>query len=78
MPEEFVALRHEATHEEMPSLGRLVRATEEALGWLWRVYWGRLDDAGVVDIGGEKGGEGLEVEVDVVKDEARKLFKKFR
>lgn len=42
MPVEFVGLRHEATHEELPALGRLVRATEEALAWLWEVYWSRL------------------------------------
>ncbi|KAK4553867.1 rRNA-processing protein las1 [Recurvomyces mirabilis] len=83
LPEEFVALRHEATHEEMPSLGRLVRATEEGLAWLWRVYWGRLDD---VDVGagagrgrgGEVVGVQADVEVEVVRDEARKLFKGFR
>lgn len=44
MKAEFVALRHEATHEELPSLRRLVKATGEALEWLWRVYWSRLDD----------------------------------
>jgi ribosomal biogenesis protein LAS1 len=44
MPAEFVALRHEATHDEMPGLKRLVDATTEALGWLWRVYWSRLEE----------------------------------
>lgn len=44
MKAEFVALRHEATHEELPSLRRLVKATGEALEWLWRVYWSRLDE----------------------------------
>lgn len=44
MKAEFVALRHEATHEELPSLRRLVKATREALEWLWRVYWSRLDE----------------------------------
>lgn len=51
MKAEFVALRHEATHEELPSLRRLVKATGEALEWLWRVYWSRL---------GEGEGEGLQ------------------
>lgn len=50
MKAEFVALRHEATHEELPSLRRLVKATGEALEWLWRVYWRRLDE-------GEREGE---------------------
>lgn len=44
MKAEFVALRHEATHEELPSLRRLVKATGEALEWLWRVYWSRLEE----------------------------------
>lgn len=44
MPPDFVALRHEATHEELPGLKRLVAATEQALAWLWQVYWSRLDD----------------------------------
>lgn len=47
MKAEFVALRHEATHEELPSLRRLVKATGEALEWLWRVYWSRLDEGEV-------------------------------
>jgi ribosomal biogenesis protein LAS1 len=44
MPVEFVALRHEATHEELPAVARLVRATERALRWLWDVYWSRLEE----------------------------------
>lgn len=47
MPVEFVGLRHEATHEELPSLRRLVRATDEALSWLWEVYWSRLREVEV-------------------------------
>ncbi|KAK5147911.1 rRNA-processing protein las1 [Rachicladosporium monterosium] len=35
MPVHFVGLRHEAVHEELPSLGRLVRAVDEGLRWLW-------------------------------------------
>lgn len=45
MPAEFVALRHEATHEELPGLQRLMNATQRALDWLWRVYWSRIDFA---------------------------------
>ena len=44
MPVEFVALRHEATHEELPGLLRLVTATTQALEWLWDVYWSRLNE----------------------------------
>lgn len=44
MPAEFVALRHEATHEELPGIQRLVDATQQAFDWLWRMYWSRLED----------------------------------
>ena len=44
MPAEFVVLRHEATHEELPGIQRLVVATQQALGWLWNVYWSRLEE----------------------------------
>jgi ribosomal biogenesis protein LAS1 len=49
MPVEFVTLRHEATHQELPEVHRLVSATEDALDWLWNVYWSRLVDPAVVD-----------------------------
>ena len=44
MPVEFVTLRHEATHEELPGIQRLVSATQQALEWLWKVYWSRLEE----------------------------------
>lgn len=72
MPVEFVGLRHEATHEELPGLGRLVRATEEAMEWLWEVYWGRLKDLEVED---------LEMEVEVREEgleRVREVLKGFR
>lgn len=43
MPGSFVELRHEATHEDLPSLRRLQMATEQALQWLWHHYWSKLD-----------------------------------
>ena len=49
MPAEFVALRHEATHEELPGIQRLVTATQQALDWLWKVYWSRLAEPDDVD-----------------------------
>ncbi|KAF2863229.1 Las1-domain-containing protein [Piedraia hortae CBS 480.64] len=42
MPLDFVHLRHEATHEELPSLVRLRAVTVRALQWLWTVYWDKL------------------------------------
>lgn len=44
MPASFVELRHEATHEELPSLLRLSRNTELALDWLWHHFWGKIED----------------------------------
>lgn len=76
MPDEFVALRHEATHEDLPSVQRLVAVCEQALEWLWRVYWSRLPDETVtptVDVAKPK-----EVDVQQVRDGGRKLLKEFR
>ncbi|RKF81352.1 putative cell morphogenesis protein las1-like protein [Golovinomyces cichoracearum] len=39
LPSTFVELRHQATHEELPSLTRLRTATFEALEWIWNYYW---------------------------------------
>lgn len=70
MPLEFVALRHEATHEELPAIQRLVKAAEDALAWLWNVYWSRVDES--------------ESEADVTKSlpelktRARDVFRTFR
>ncbi|KAF2213027.1 hypothetical protein CERZMDRAFT_83949 [Cercospora zeae-maydis SCOH1-5] len=44
MPPGFVALRHEATHDELPSTQRLVKAAEHALAWLWDFYWSKLEE----------------------------------
>lgn len=71
MPVHFVGLRHEATHEEVPALGRLVAATGEALGWLWQAYWSRLDEGEV----GQRGDHGDGVRW---KDEARGLLRSYR
>ena len=76
MPDEFVALRHEATHEDLPSVQRLVAVCEQALEWLWRVYWSRLPDeiiAPVVDVA-----KTTAVDVQQVRDGGRKLLKEFR
>jgi len=43
MPASFVELRHEATHEELPSLQRLARNAKLGVEWLWHHYWFRLD-----------------------------------
>ena len=35
-------LRHQATHEELPSLSKLRIAARKALGWIWDYYWTHL------------------------------------
>lgn len=72
MPAEFVALRHEATHEELPSLQRLVDFTGRGLEWLWGVYWSRLDE-GQVQVA-----EAVAMDVEKVKEESRRLLREFR
>jgi hypothetical protein len=39
MPEQFVELRHRATHEEMPSLEVLRPMARQGLEWLWERWW---------------------------------------
>ena len=70
MPVEFVALRHEATHEELPGIRRLVGATREALDWLWKVYWSRLEEP-------EDEGE-VQAALVAMKTEAASILREFR
>jgi len=52
LPASFVELRHQATHEALPSLNRLRDAAARALEWIWDYYWAHL---GEEDAGGEEG-----------------------
>ena len=77
LPATFVELRHQATHEQLPSLARLRAAAEKALAWIWEYYWqhfaadegegaeeARSDpcrDAVVAFLEGPKGEEGRKV-----------------
>lgn len=45
LPATFVELRHQATHEQLPSLTRLRAAADKALDWIWDYYWQHLPDA---------------------------------
>ncbi|KAI7068862.1 hypothetical protein KC365_g16711 [Hortaea werneckii] len=94
MPASFVGLRHEATHEELPALGRLVGASAEALEWLWGAYWSRLggtEEEGKEDGVGLRSGAGrgrvvtggMEGETEgglgaAVKEEAGRLMRSYR
>ncbi|KAK5689565.1 rRNA-processing protein las1 [Elasticomyces elasticus] len=69
MPVHFVGLRHEAVHEELPPLGRLIGIVDQALAWLWDVYWSRLP---------EKDAKGVVMNVEDMNAEARRVFKSYR
>ncbi|PVH89722.1 Las1-domain-containing protein [Cadophora sp. DSE1049] len=45
LPATYVELRHQATHEELPSLSELRTATQKALHWIWDYYWVKLPPA---------------------------------
>ncbi|KAL2263647.1 hypothetical protein VTK26DRAFT_5809 [Humicola hyalothermophila] len=45
LPATFVELRHQATHEQLPSLTRLRTAARKALDWIWDYYWRHLPEA---------------------------------
>ncbi|CAG8956593.1 hypothetical protein HYFRA_00011904 [Hymenoscyphus fraxineus] len=54
LPATYVELRHQATHEELPSLSKLRTATQKALMWIWEYYWVNLtaNDDGREEAGG--------------------------
>ncbi|KAI7234228.1 hypothetical protein KC330_g4967 [Hortaea werneckii] len=93
MPTSFVGLRHEATHEELPALGRLVGASAEALEWLWGAYWSRLggteERGGGMGVGEGRGGQGTDAgakgwqvetarDLGAVREEAGRLLRSYR
>ncbi|RCI08634.1 hypothetical protein L249_4878 [Ophiocordyceps polyrhachis-furcata BCC 54312] len=45
LPSAFVELRHQSTHEQLPSRARLRAMAERALVWIWDYYWKHLDAA---------------------------------
>ncbi|PHH71600.1 hypothetical protein CDD80_5119 [Ophiocordyceps camponoti-rufipedis] len=44
LPAAFVELRHQATHEQLPSRAKLRAMAERALDWIWNYYWRHLRD----------------------------------
>lgn len=59
LPATFVELRHQATHEQLPSLTRLRAAAEKALDWIWGYYWVHLVDVNPAGSRAEGLGEGV-------------------
>lgn len=46
LPAAFVELRHQATHEQLPTLAKLRPAAKKALDWIWDYYWEQLSHEG--------------------------------
>lgn len=46
LPATFVELRHQATHEQLPPLGKLRSAARKAMRWIWEYYWRHLGPEG--------------------------------
>jgi hydroxyacylglutathione hydrolase len=42
LPAAFVELRHQSTHEQLPSRAKLRSAAKQALAWIWDYYWKHL------------------------------------
>lgn len=51
LPASFVELRHQGTHEPMPSLTQLRPAARRALVWIWEYYWRNLPEEENVEAG---------------------------
>lgn len=49
LPATFVELRHQATHEQLPSLARLRSTAKKALRWIWEYYWQHLGEDGACE-----------------------------
>lgn len=60
LPATFVELRHQCTHEELPSLAKLRGACERSLDWIWKQYWSSLE--------GKDKSTGLDEEPESVED----------
>ncbi|KAL7625408.1 Cytoplasmic glyoxalase II [Parahypoxylon ruwenzoriense] len=61
LPATFVELRHQATHEQLPSLSKLRTAARKALAWIWDYYWKNLP-------GEDSKGNGEEKKSDAYRD----------
>ncbi|KEY63895.1 hypothetical protein S7711_10174 [Stachybotrys chartarum IBT 7711] len=44
LPAAFVELRHQSTHEQLPSQAKLRSAAQQALAWIWDYYWKHLPE----------------------------------
>jgi hypothetical protein len=79
LPATFVELRHQATHEQLPSLTRLRAAAEKALDWIYEYYWKHLDveassPAGRETTGTEDSAQAVISSAKVCKELLTKMF----
>src|SRR5687767_2672126 len=44
LPATFVELRHQSTHEQLPSLAKLRDAARKGRDYIWDYYWKNLED----------------------------------
>jgi ribosomal biogenesis protein LAS1 len=47
LPSTFVEIRHQCTHEELPSLTKLRAAAQKSLSWIWGHYWKGLEEPAI-------------------------------
>ncbi|SPQ21866.1 623a1889-8a71-435a-831a-e86d5baec5f8 [Thermothielavioides terrestris] len=73
LPATFVELRHQATHEQLPSLTRLRGAAAKALAWIWDYYWRHLPEADGASPGSGGAAAGKEKEAEEENEEEREL-----
>lgn len=57
-PATFVELRHESTHEALPSSRKLRKGAREALKYIWTHYWAELGDEPEGEYEAEAEGDG--------------------
>lgn len=56
LPATFVELRHQCTHEQLPSLLKLRSAAQKSLIWIWNYYWKHLSQDESTEDGANGGG----------------------
>ncbi|KAI1391202.1 Las1-domain-containing protein [Hypoxylon trugodes] len=77
LPATFVELRHQSTHEQLPSLSKLRTAARKALDWIWEFYWKGLAPDGEGE-GDEKEGACRNALLRCLKEEEKAQGKTLR
>lgn len=77
LPATFVELRHQCTHEELPTLVKLRAAAARSLTWIWEQYWSSLDSK-IQPLEGEAEAEGEDEDADEDPSTALKEYMVWR